>query len=64
MLFCCACSDLDIEPNPVMQAKQQRITMTFRCGDMSPTRAATDDSRIDDINLYLFPMNGGPAHHV
>lgn len=64
MLFCCACSDSDIEPNPVMQAKQQRITMSFRCGEMSLTRAATDDNRIDDINLYLYPANGGPAHHV
>lgn len=64
MLFCCACSDSESELNPITQAKQQRITMTFRCGDMSPTRAATDDSRIDDINLYLYPANGGPAHHV
>lgn len=64
MLFCCACSDSESTLNPITQAKQQRITMTFRCGDMSPTRAATDDSRIDDINLYLFPANGGPAHHI
>ena len=63
MLFCCACSDADIELNPATQAKQQ-LAMTFRCGAMSPTRAATDDTRIDDINLYLFPVNGGQARHV
>lgn len=62
MLFCCACSDADTEPNPVTQAQQ--ITMTFKCGEMSPTRAATDDTRIDDINLYLFPVNGDPARHL
>lgn len=63
MLFCCACSDADIELNPATQAKQQ-LAMTFRCGAMSPTRAATDDTRIDDINLYLFPANGDPARHL
>mgnify|MGYP002791868938 CR=1 FL=1 len=63
MLFCCACSDSDIELNPATQAKQQ-LAMTFRCGAMSPTRAATDDTRIDDINLYLFPANGDPARHI
>ena len=63
MLFCCACSDSDIELNPATQAKQQ-LAMTFRCGAMSPTRAATDDTRIDDINLYLFPANGDPARHL
>lgn len=63
MLFCCACSDSDIELNPATQAKQQ-LAMTFRCGAMSPIRAATDDTRIDDINLYLFPVNGGQARHI
>ena len=63
MLFCCACSDADIELNPATQAKQQ-LAMTFRCGAMSPTRTATNDTRIDDINLYLFPVNGGQARHV
>ena len=62
MLFCCACSDADINPNPTTQAQQ--ITMTFRCGEMSPTRSASSDTRIDDINLYLFPVNGGQARHV
>ena len=63
MLFCCACSDLDIELNPATQAKQQ-LAMTFRCGAMSPTRTASSDTRIDDINLYLFPVNGDPARHI
>ena len=63
MLFCCACSDADIELNPATQAKQQ-LAMTFRCGAMSPTRAATNDTRIDDINLYLFPVNGGQARQI
>ena len=62
MLFCCACSDADTEPNPVTQAQQ--ITMTFKCGEMSPTRSASSDTRIDDINLYLFPVNGDPARHL
>ena len=62
ILFCCACSDAVIEPNPVTQAQQ--ITMTFKCGEMSLTRSATSDTRIDDINLYLFPVNGGPARHI
>ena len=62
MLFCCACSDADTEPNPVTQAQQ--ITMTFKCGEMSPTRTASSDTRIDDINLYLFPVNGDPARHI
>lgn len=63
MLFCCACSDSDIELNPATQAKQQ-LAMTFRCGAMSPTRTASSDTRIDDINLYLFPVNSGPAQHI
>lgn len=62
MLFCCACSDSEPEPNPATQAQQ--ITMTFQCGAMSPTRAAPADTRIDDINLYLFPVNGGLARHI
>lgn len=63
MLFCCACSDADTEPNPATQAQQQ-ITMTFKCGEMSATRSASSDTRIDDINLYLFPVNGDPARHI
>ena len=62
MLFCCACSDSGPEPNPATQA--QRITMTFRCGEITPTRTASSDTRIDDINLYLFPVNGGLSRHV
>ena len=62
VLFCSACSDSSPEPNPATQA--QRITMTFQCGEMSPTRTASSDTRIDDINLYLFPVNGGLSQHV
>lgn len=62
VLFCSACSDSGPEPNPATQA--QRITMTFRCGEMTPTRTASSDTRIDDINLYLFPVNGGLSRHV
>lgn len=61
MLFCCACSDLESELNPTTQAQQ--ITMTFKCDEMSP-RSAPNDTRIDDINLFLFPVNGGPARHI
>ena len=62
VLFCSACSDSSPEPNPATQV--QRITMTFRCGEMTPTRTASSDTRIDDINLYLFPVNGGLSQHV
>lgn len=63
MLFFCACSDWENDLNPITQAQKQ-IAISFRCGEMSPTRAATADSRIDDINLCLFPVNGDPARHV
>ena len=59
LLFCSACSDSDIEPNPSRQAKRH-ITLTFSPGQ-ARTRTAADESRIDDINLYLFPASGGPA---
>lgn len=62
VLFCSACSDSSPEPKPATQV--QRITMTFRCGEMTPTRTASSDTRIDDINLYLFPVNGGLSQHV
>ena len=62
LLFCSACSDSDIEPNPSRQAKRH-ITLTFSPGQ-ARTRTAADESRIDDINLYLFPASGGPARHL
>ena len=68
MLFCCACSDADINPNPTTQAQQ--ITMTFRCGEMSPTRSASSDTRIDDtdgvhvINLVDHAGLLSPILHV
>lgn len=62
IFFCCACSDLGPALNPATQVQQ--ITMTFKCGEMFPTRAAAGETRIDDINLYLFPVNGGLSQHV
>lgn len=62
LLFCSACSDSDIEPNPPRQAMQQ-VTLTFSPGEAC-TRMAADETRIDDINLYLFPSNGSPARHL
>ena len=62
MLFFCACSDSDIEPNSAEQAKQQ-VTLTFSPGE-ARTRIAVDETRIDDINIYLFPASGGPARHL
>ena len=62
LLFCSACSDSDIEPNPSRQAKRH-ITLTFSPGQ-ARTRTAADESRIDDINLYLFPASGSPARHL
>ena len=40
MLFCCACSDADIELNPATQAKQQ-LAMTI------PLRGHVPDTRRD-----------------
>lgn len=59
LLFCSACSDSDIGPNPSRQAKRH-VTLTFSPGQ-ARTRTAADEFRIDDINLYLFPTGGGPA---
>lgn len=64
LLFCCACSDSDTGLDNPMQANPQKISLSFRCENMSPTRTMTDEKRIDDINLYLFPVNGDPARHV
>lgn len=62
MLFCCACSDSDTEPNPSWQAKQQ-VTLTFSSSE-TRSRVAVDETRIGDINIYLFPANGSPARHL
>ena len=62
LLFYSACSDSDIEPNPPVQA-MQHVTLTFSPGE-ARTRMAADETRIDDINLYLFPAGGGPARHL
>ena len=62
LLFCSACSDSDIEPNPSRQAKRH-VTLTFSPGQ-ARTRTAADESRIDDINLYLFPASGDTARHL
>lgn len=62
MLFGSACSDSDTESNPSGQAKQQ-VTLTFSPGEAC-TRMAADETRIGDINLYLFPSNGSPAWHL
>lgn len=60
LLFCSACSDSDIKPNPSRQAKRQ-VTLTFSPGQ---ARTSADETCIEDINLYLFPANGGPARHL
>lgn len=52
MLFGCACSDADTELNPVEQAKYQ-VALTFSPGE-ALTRIAVDETRIEDINIYLF----------
>lgn len=63
MLFCCACSDADVELNPAKQAKQQ-LAMTFRCGAMSPTRAATDDTRHRRHQSVPVPRERRSGRHV
>ena len=60
MLFCSACSDLKDAPNPG-QAKQQ-VTLTFSTSE-ARTRVAVDETRIEDINIYLYPVNGGLGRH-
>lgn len=62
LLFCSACSDSDIEPNPSRQAKRH-VTLTFSPVQIS-TRTSADETRIDDINLYLFPTSGDTARHL
>lgn len=62
LLFGSACSDSDIGPNPPEQARQQ-VTLTFSSSE-ARTRIAVDETRIGDINLYLFPANGSPARHL
>ena len=62
LLYCFACSDSDIEPNPSRQVKRQ-VTLTFSPGQ-ARTRTSADETCIDDINLYLFPASGGPARHL
>lgn len=62
LLFGSACSDSDTEPNPSGQARQQ-VTLTFSTGE-ARTRVAVDETRIEDINIYLFPANGGLGRHL
>lgn len=40
------------------------MTFTFSCDALPGTRAVADESRVEDINLYLFPANDAPARHV
>lgn len=62
--FLRACSDSDIEPNPLMQAKQQRITMSFRCGEMSLTRAQRTTTELTTSTFIFTPRTAARAHHV
>ncbi len=63
LLFTGACSDKVYVCTPPVH-ELRHVTFSFSCDALSDTRAAADETRIDDINLYLFPANGAPARHV
>ena len=52
LLFCSACSDSDIEPNPSRQAKRH-VTLTFSPVQIS-TRTSADETRIGDTARHLY----------
>ena len=63
LLFAGACSDkVYVCTTPVPEP--QHVTFSFSCDSPSGTRAAVDETRIDDINLYLFPADGAPLRHM
>lgn len=63
LFFAGACSDEKHACTPAVHGIR-RVTFTFSCDALPGTRAVADESRIEDINLYLFPANGGSARHL
>lgn len=63
LLFTGACSDKKPACTPAVHGTQH-VTFTFSCDALSGTRAVADETRLDDINLYLFPADGASPRHM
>lgn len=63
LLFTGACSDEKPACIPIVHGTQH-VTFTFSCDALSGTRAVADETRLDDINLYLFPADGASPRHM
>lgn len=63
LLFTGACSDEKPTCTPAVHGTQY-VTFTFSCGALSGTRAVADETRLGDINLYLFPADGASPRHM
>ena len=63
LLFTGACSDEKPACTPAVHGTQH-VTFTFSCDALSGTRAVADETRLDDINLYLFPADGASPRHM
>ena len=63
LLFAGSCSDEMPVCTPAVHGPRH-VTFTFSCDALPGTRAVADESRVEDINLYLFPANDAPARHV
>lgn len=63
LLFAGACSDKAYVYTPPVH-ELRHVTISFSCGALADTRAAADETRLDDINLYLFPADGAPPRHM
>lgn len=59
-LVCSCTKNEDMEPSA--EAGNQRVTVFFDCEDMGMTRTA--ETRIDDINMFLYPANGDKPRHI
>ena len=54
LLFAGSCSDEMPVCTPAVHGPRH-VTFTFSCDALPGTRAVADESRVEDINLYLFP---------
>ena len=63
LFFTGACSDEKPACTPIVHGTQH-VTFTFSCDALSGTRAVADETRLDDINLYLFPADGASPRHM
>lgn len=63
LLFAGSCSDEIPVCIPAVHGPRH-VTFTFSCDALPGTRAVANESRVEDINLYLFPTDDAPARHV